>query len=65
MSISLIMWFLPALGPTQSPIQWILGLFSWIKQLGHGTNHPPPYSPKVKERVELCLYFSSGQYGLF
>ena len=27
---------------------------------GHDINHPPPSSPKVKERVQLYLYSSSG-----
>jgi len=31
-------------------------LFSGIKQLQGGVNHPPPSSTKVKERVKLYLY---------
>jgi hypothetical protein len=34
--------------------------FSGVKWLGHGVNHPPSSSAKVKERVELYLYFPSG-----
>jgi len=28
----------------------------WGKQPGVGLNHPPPLTPRVKERVELYLY---------
>jgi len=48
-------WFLfttiprPALGPTQLPIQWLLGELSpRVKQLGHEADHSPPSSAKVK-----------------
>jgi len=34
--------------------------FLGVKQLGHGIEHPPPSSGKVKERVELYLYSPSG-----
>jgi hypothetical protein len=38
-----------ALGPTQSPIQWVMGTISpGIKRPGHETNHSPPSSAKVK-----------------
>ena len=40
----------PALGPTQSLVQWVLG---------RGVDHPPPSSAKVKERVELYLSSTS------
>jgi hypothetical protein len=43
----------PALGPTQAPIQWVLGLSWGVKRPGHGIDHPPPSSAEVKERVEL------------
>jgi hypothetical protein len=33
-----------ALGPTQSPIQWVLG----VKQLGCEVDHSPPSSAEVK-----------------
>jgi len=39
----------PALGPTQSPI----ASFPGVKRPGRGTDHPPPSSAEVKERVEL------------
>jgi len=34
--------------------------FSGVKQSGHCIDHPPPPSAKVKERVELYLYSTSG-----
>jgi hypothetical protein len=46
----------PALGPTQSPIQWVPG----VKRPGRGVDHPPSSSVEVKERVELYLYSPSG-----
>jgi len=36
------------------------GSFLGVKWLGRGTDHPPPSSTKVKERVELYLYSPSG-----
>jgi len=36
------------------------GSFLGVKQPGHGVDHPPPSSVKVKERVELYLYSPSG-----
>ena len=32
--------------------------FPVVKRLGRVVDHPPPRSAEVKERVELCLYFS-------
>jgi hypothetical protein len=38
----------PALGPTQPPIQWVLGALSLgVKRPGHEANHSPP-STEVK-----------------
>jgi len=34
--------------------------FPWVKRLGRGVDHPPLIVPKVKERIELYLYSSSG-----
>jgi hypothetical protein len=34
--------------------------FLGIKKLGHGADHPLPYSAEVKEIVELYLYSFSG-----
>jgi len=36
--------FRPTLGPTQPPVQWVLG----VKQLGHEVDHSPPSSAEVK-----------------
>jgi hypothetical protein len=52
--------FIPVLGPTQPPIQWIPGLFPGGKRSGRGADHPPSSSTKVKGRVELNLYSPSG-----
>jgi len=39
----------PGLGPTQPPIQWVLGaLSSGVKQLEHEADHTPLSSAKVK-----------------
>jgi len=42
------------------PIQWVLGLSQGVKRPGCGTDHTPPPSAEVKERVELYLYSHSG-----
>jgi hypothetical protein len=35
-----------------------------VKQPGHGTDHTPPSSTEIKERVQLYLYSTSGLRGL-
>jgi hypothetical protein len=45
----------PALGPTQSPTQWVQGTFPGLKRPGRGIEHPPQFSAKVKERVDTHL----------
>ena len=51
----------PAMGPTQPPIQWIPGIFPWVKRSGRGVDpHPPLSGSEVKESVELYLYPPSG-----
>ena len=35
------------------------GLFTGVKRLGRGVDHPPQSSVEVKERVELYFYSSS------
>jgi hypothetical protein len=40
----------PALGPTQPPVQWVLGAFSLgVDRPGCEADHPPPSSAEVKE----------------
>jgi len=34
--------------------------FPGVKRPGRGVDHPPPYSPEVKERVQLHIYSASG-----
>ena len=36
------------------------GSFPGVKQPGHGVDHPPPSSAKVKERIELYIFSPSG-----
>ena len=45
-------------GPGAHPVSYTMdtGSFPRVKRSGHGVDHPPPSSPKVKERVQL--YFS-------
>ena len=50
----------PVLGPTHPPVQWAPGLSRGLKRPGRGSDHPPPSSAEVKERVELYLYSPSG-----
>jgi hypothetical protein len=39
----------PALGPTQSPIQWVPGALSWeVERLGRKADHSPLSDAKVK-----------------
>jgi hypothetical protein len=36
---------IPALGPTEHPVQWVPG----VKWPGRGADHPPPSSAEVKK----------------
>jgi hypothetical protein len=48
---------IPALGPTQRPIQWVPGTLSLgIKRPEHEADHSPPSSAVVKEGVGLYLH---------
>jgi len=55
----------PELGPTQPPVQRVLGHSPWVKWLGHRVDHPHPSSAAVKERLKLYLYSPLGLHGLF
>jgi hypothetical protein len=46
--------------PALAPLQWVPGHFWGAKQTRRGVDHPPKYSAKVNERVELYLYSPSG-----
>jgi hypothetical protein len=49
--------FRRTLGPTQSPIQWVLGALSLeVKRQRHKADHSPASSAEVEECVELYLY---------
>jgi len=44
----------PALGPTQTPIQWVRGaLTPAVKRLGRETHHSPPPRTEVKNAWSL------------
>jgi hypothetical protein len=46
-----------ALGPTQSPTQWVKGAFPLgVKRPEREAGHSPPSSAEVKECVELYLH---------
>jgi hypothetical protein len=49
----------PAMGPTESPIQWVPGL-SRGKSAGAWRWPPTPSRAEAKERVELYIYSPSG-----
>jgi hypothetical protein len=50
------------IGPGAHPASYTMGTgsFPQVNHPGRGVDHPPPSSAKVKERVELYLYFPSG-----
>jgi hypothetical protein len=50
----------PALGPTQPPMQWVLGALSLgLKRPGRGADHSAPCSAEVKNTWN---YASTPQY---
>jgi hypothetical protein len=54
--------FTPALGSTQTRIQWVPGaISSGIKQPGRETDHSPPASAEVNK---MWIYTSTPQYAL-
>jgi hypothetical protein len=44
----------PSLGPTQLPIQWVLGLFR-AKRQWRGFDHPPHLAPRLKKNRAIPL----------
>jgi len=48
----------PALGPTQTPVQWSSDHFPSGKRPGHGVGHSPSSSAEVKERVDIAVPLS-------
>ena len=48
----------PTLGPIQSPVQWVLGLFPGIKRPGRGVDHPTPSAEAFLacSRVNFTFY---------
>jgi hypothetical protein len=54
-----------ALGPTQSPIQWVPGALSLgVKRQGRKAGHSPPSSAEIKEWVELYLHSPTRLHGV-
>jgi hypothetical protein len=45
----------PALEPTQTPTQWVPGVFPGVKRLGRGFDYLGPSKAEVKEIVELYI----------
>jgi len=45
---------------THPPVQCVPCLFPLVKRQGRGVDRSPPSNVKVKERVELYIYSSSG-----
>jgi len=54
-----------ALGPTLPPIQWVLGLSPGVKQPGHGIDHPPHLSLRLKKEQSYTPPPPVGLRGLF
>jgi hypothetical protein len=57
--------FRPALGPTQSPVQWVPGLSRSKERPWRDADPSPPSSAVGQERGELYLYSPYGLYGLY
>jgi len=46
----------PALGPTQPPLHWVPGaLYLGVMWTGHGADHSPPSSAKVRMHGAIPL----------
>jgi len=57
-----------ALGPTQTPVQWVMGVsFPRVKQPRHGIDHKSLSSTKMKERVNFWdfMTYSRVKFHLF
>ena len=54
-------WGVEIFGPGAHPASYTMGTGSFpeVKRPRRGVDHPPPYSAKVKERVELYVYSPS------
>ena len=50
----------PAVGPIQSPVQWVPISFQGLKRPGPGVDHPLSSSPDVKDGVELFFSYPTG-----
>ena len=55
----------PALGPTQPPVQSVLGLSGGKERSGRDADPSPPSSTIGHGRVELYLYSPHGPYSLY
>jgi hypothetical protein len=54
-----------ALGPTQSPVQWVPGLSRGKEWPGPNADPSPASSAVGHERVQLYFYSPYGLYGLY
>jgi hypothetical protein len=54
----------PAMGPTQSPVEWVTGLSRGKERPGRDADPSPPSSAVGHGRVEIYLYSPYGSYGL-
>jgi len=60
----LILLGLPALGPTQTPIQWVSGARSlWVQRQEREADHSPPSSAEVKNTWRYTLTPSISLHG--
>jgi len=55
----------PALGATQTPVQWVPGISQGQRAAGGDADPSPSSSAVGHEGVELYLYSPYGPYGLY
>ena len=55
----------PALGPTQPPIQWLLGLSPRAKRPGRGVDHPSHLAMRLEKDYSYTTNPPLGFHGLF